>query len=56
VRGTDATHDDGDNVYQCTWPVASTGVGKGCVFISDKFRGLNEMIRFLSVHKSHSRI
>jgi hypothetical protein len=41
VRGTGSTHhDDGNDVYLCTWPLASEGVGKRGVCISDKLRGL----------------
>jgi hypothetical protein len=28
LRGADAIYDDGEDVYICTWPLASVGVGK----------------------------
>jgi hypothetical protein len=44
VGGAGATHESGENVYFCTLQVALEGVGKRGVFISDKLRGVREVI------------
>jgi hypothetical protein len=44
VGGTGATHNDGEDIYLGTRLVESEGVGKRGVFISDKLRGVMEVI------------
>jgi hypothetical protein len=44
VRGAGVSDDDGKDAYLITMPVPTDNIGNRSVFVSDKLRGVREVI------------